>query len=149
MKHIYTIGFTKKNAERFFELLSKNNVKKIIDVRLNNSSQLAGFAKGEDLKYFLKKICNIDYIHEIDFAPTKELLNSYKKNNLSWEEYECVYRNIIEKRHLENYIKEKGEAFWVDSCLLCSEDTPEKCHRRLVAEIIKRVFIGIDEKDLI
>lgn len=128
---LYTIGFTKKSAEEFFELLKKNNVKKLIDVRLNNKSQLAGFAKGRDLEYFLKEIMDIEYSHRVEFSPSKELLDGYKKGSIPWEEYEDIYVDLIIRR---------GDVFQVnkddidDACLLCSEATPEHCHRRLLAE---------------
>ena len=76
---LYTIGFTKKNARKFFGLLKQAGVKKLVDIRINNSSQLAGFAKGGDLEFFMKEICNADYVHLTDLAPTKELLKDYQK----------------------------------------------------------------------
>ncbi|MCQ2965956.1 MAG: DUF488 domain-containing protein [Alphaproteobacteria bacterium] len=149
MKKIFTIGFTKKNAETFFELLKKNNVKKVIDVRLNNSSQLAGFSKGDDLCYFLKEIAKIDYIHMLEFAPTKEILDAYKKGTIDWKTYEQKYDLLMEKRHITTYITKKGEDFWKDTCLLCSEETPECCHRRLAAKKIISIFSELVEKDII
>ena len=90
---IYTIGFTKKNAEKFFTLLKNNQVKKVIDVRLNNVSQLAGFAKRDDLIFFLREMCNCEYEHIPDLAPTEEILKPYKKGEISWENYEEKFRN--------------------------------------------------------
>ena len=98
---LFTIGFTKKSAREFFELLSKANIKQIIDTRLNNKSQLAGFAKRSDLEYFLKKIGNIDYIHILDFAPTKEILDEYKKKKSSWEDYEKKFIQLMNERQIE------------------------------------------------
>ena len=82
---LYTIGFIKKSARVFFETLLKNNIKRLVDIRLNNTSQLAGFTKREDLRYFLEAIGNIEYIHLEKFAPSKELLNAYKKKLINWE----------------------------------------------------------------
>lgn len=149
MKKIFTIGFTKKNARKFFELLVNAPVRKVIDVRLNNSSQLAGFSKGEDLEFFLEKIGNIQYVHETIFAPTKELLDEYKKGKIDWKEYEKQYDCLMRKRRVSEYILEKGEAYWEGGCLLCSEDTPDNCHRRLAALEILAVYPNLDIKHLI
>ena len=136
MIKLYTIGFTEKSAETFFNLLQKNKVKKIVDTRINNVSQLAGFAKGSDLKFFAKEIGDIDYEHKIDFAPTKELLSKYRDEKLSWEEYEVEYLNLLDMRKVAQ--KTDIEKLH-ENCLLCSEHTPEKCHRRLLAEYLKHV----------
>jgi uncharacterized protein (DUF488 family) len=128
---IYTIGFTKKSAKEFFEALISHNVKKVIDIRLNNSSQLAGFTKGNDLKYFLKAIANIDYIYRPEYAPSKELLNEYKSKKVNWPEYEKRYSNILEARGV---LRNINYSMFDQSCLLCSEPSPDKCHRRLLAE---------------
>lgn len=131
---IYTIGFTKKNASSFFGMIAQSGVKRVVDVRLNNVSQLAGFAKKEDLKYFLKKICNIDYVHEPLLAPTKQMLDEYKKNGGNWDVYEARFSDLMAVRQIEkNVPKELVD----DSCLLCSEDKPHHCHRRIVAEYFK------------
>lgn len=131
---LYTIGFTKKTAEKFFTLLKNAGVKRIVDIRLNNASQLAGFAKGTDLKYFAKAILGAEYIHITDLAPTKELLKSYQDKETSWNGYVRIFSGILENRH----IKEKYKVEEFDkSCFLCTEDTPEQCHRRLVAEYFK------------
>ena len=132
---LYTIGFTKKTAEQFFELLRKHGVKRIVDVRLNNTSQLASFAKMPDLQYFLDKICAIGYEAVPDFAPTKELLSDYQHKKIDWLGYERVFRQLLEKRRVAD--KYKAEQF-DGCCLLCSEDTPEHCHRRLVAEYLRQ-----------
>lgn len=134
---LFTIGFTKKSANKFFELLKNNRVEALIDVRLNNVSQLAGFAKGEDLKYFLSEICNCKYFHEVTFAPTKELLSSYRSGKTSWQEYVKVFTQIMEERNVYSVFKSKYSSC-SKICLLCSEDTPEQCHRRLLAEEFKR-----------
>ena len=135
--NLYTIGFTKKNAETFFSLLKRNNVRKLIDVRLNNVSQLAGFTKQEDLKYFLRELCNIDYYHFEQFAPTEEILKRYKKKEISWKEYEEEFISLISKRQIEKLV---SLDLLSDACLLCSESTAENCHRRLVAEYFSRMF---------
>lgn len=131
--NIYTIGFTQKNAENFFGLLKKSNIKTLIDVRLNNVSQLAGFAKKDDLKFFLTELCGADYIHAPEFAPTKDILNGYKKGDMSWEVYEDKFLNLMARRSIEKSIK---PALLEDGCLLCSEHEPHFCHRRLVVEYL-------------
>jgi uncharacterized protein (DUF488 family) len=131
---LFTIGFTKKSAEQFFELLKKNAVKTLVDVRISNASQLAGYAKGKDLEYFVKQICNINYRHIVDFAPTKELLSDYRKETVSWEEYEKIYTELLKARKI---IQKYGVKQFDGSCFLCSEDTPEHCHRRLLSEFMK------------
>lgn len=138
---IYTIGFTKKTARKFFELLKNNGIDTLIDVRLNNTSQLAGFAKSPDIEYFLKEICDINYIHDSTFAPTDKLLKDYKNKSVSWEVYEQTFAEIMNLRQIEDYITNKYN-FLEDQniCLLCSEDIAEKCHRRLVAQYFARLF---------
>ena len=131
---LYTIGFTKKTAEKFFSLLKNAGVKRIIDIRLNNASQLAGFAKGADLKYFVKAILGAEYVHITDLAPTKELLKSYQDKETTWNGYVRVFSEILKSRR----INEKYNVDDFDNCcFLCTEDTPEQCHRRLVAEYFK------------
>tara|TARA_B110000196_G_C20944553_1_gene566253 strand:- start:398 stop:829 length:432 start_codon:yes stop_codon:yes gene_type:complete len=137
---IYTIGFTKSSAKDFFQRLRLSGTKKIIDTRLNNSSQLSGFAKGLDLKYFSKEICNIDYKHNLDFAPTKEILNSYRKKEIDWSSYEDKFNQLIASREIE--LTNKTDI--ADSCLLCSEDKPHNCHRRLVAEYLNKRWGNIE-----
>lgn len=130
---VFSIGFTEKPAEKFFSLIkSQSDIKTLVDVRLNNISQLAGFAKKNDLKYFLKELCNVDYVHLPDLAPTKEMLNPYKKGNVSWEVYEGNFLNLMAKRNIERIDKSVIK----DSCLLCSEHKPHHCHRRLVIEYL-------------
>ena len=136
---IYTMGFTKKSAEDFFGIISDNNIEILVDVRLNNQSQLAGFSKGRDLKFFLEKICGCGYSHEELFAPTKEILNGYKKKTISWDEYEYEYGELISQRKVETTFEDKYN-FYNNVLLLCSEPTPENCHRRLLAEYLKNEF---------
>ncbi|MBV6512662.1 MAG: hypothetical protein FMNOHCHN_02176 [Ignavibacteriaceae bacterium] len=140
MNNLYTIGFTEKTAEEFFTLLMKAGVKTLIDTRINTVSQLAGFAKKTDLPYFLKVIGNISYLHEPLFAPTKELLASYRNKELTWEEYEIIYINLIKERKVESLF---SVADLNDSCLLCSENLPDHCHRRLLADYLKHNLNGI------
>ena len=132
---LYTIGFTKKSAERFFNLLKENGVKQLVDVRINNSSQLAGFAKGKDLEFFTKEICHIPYKHIVEFAPSKELLDQCHKQEVTWKEYESIYIQLLKDRDI---LKCFGVKSFDGSCFLCSEDTPEQCHRRLLAEYLKK-----------
>jgi uncharacterized protein (DUF488 family) len=134
MKQIYTIGFTKKTAKEFFTKLKAAGVKRILDIRLNNSSQLAGFAKKDDLKYFLSQIDNIKYAHFVDLAPTKEILDSFKKKKIDWTEYERQFHKLMKSRKIELLMSNKIDD---GDCFLCSEDKPKHCHRRLVAEYLK------------
>lgn len=134
---LYTIGFTQKSARQFFELLSQNKIKKLVDIRLNNASQLAGFSKGTDLKYFLEQICNIEYNHIIALAPTKEILDNYKKKQITWAQYENSFNELLNQRNVNDVVKGSIGMDLDGVCLLCSESTPEKCHRRLVAEYLK------------
>ena len=142
---LFTIGFTKKKAEEFFKLIKKNNVKCLIDIRLNNVSQLAGFAKRDDLKYFLKQICNCEYRHMPEIAPTKEILDNYKKKQISWDEYIDSYNDLIKKRKIESKL---SLSELDNSCFLCSESTADMCHRRLAAEYLKKHFDTIKIKHL-
>lgn len=132
---IATIGFTKKNAEQFFSALQKSNVKRMLDVRLNNQGQLAGFSKRDDLAYFLKTILKIEYVHLSILAPTQEMLDAYKKAKGSWPEYEKRFLDLMAHREIERQL---DPASLNNGCLLCSEDKPHHCHRRLVAEYLKQ-----------
>ena len=133
---IYTIGFAQKTAKDFFTVLNKNKIECVIDVRLNNISQLAGFTKSKDLQYFLKTIINADYIHNINYAPTKEILDNYKKGKIDWKEYEILYRKLITERQIEKLFTKDSKKY-DNICLLCSESTSVNCHRRLLAEYLK------------
>lgn len=130
---IYTIGFTKKNAEVFFGLIQRSGAKRVVDVRLNNVSQLAGFAKREDLRFFLREICDVDYLHLPLLAPTQEMLDEYKKGGGDWSLYEKRFLDLMEARAIED---ELSPDVIDGGCLLCSEDKPHHCHRRLVAEYL-------------
>lgn len=130
---IFTIGFTKKSAQEFFELLRASGARRVIDVRLNNVSQLAGFAKRDDLAYFLRHICNMDYVHLPELAPTQELLDGYRKRRITWSEYEDRFLELMKQRRVEESVPRDLLA---EGCLLCSEHKPAHCHRRLVAEYL-------------
>ena len=138
---VYTIGFTKKSASDFFELLRASGAKRIIDVRLSNISQLAGFTKKDDLEYFLGKICRMQYVHLPELAPTREMLNSYRKSHRNWETYESEFLDLMEQRRIE---KMRIRRTIANGCLLCSEDKPDQCHRRLVAEYLQRSWGDLD-----
>jgi len=142
---LFTIGFTQKSAEKFFSLLCDAGVKRIVDVRLNNTSQLAGFAKKDDLRYFLKKICHIDYIHLPDLAPTQEILNEFKKNKGDWAVYQKNFVALLKDRCVE---RSASETIRDNDCLLCSEDTPKHCHRRLIAEYLQNKWGNLELKHL-
>ncbi|MBW1737857.1 MAG: DUF488 domain-containing protein [Deltaproteobacteria bacterium] len=132
---IYTIGFTKKSAEKFFNALRKARIKRLIDVRLNNSSQLAGFTKRDDIEFFLKELCDAEYVHKPMLAPTKEILDGYKKKKISWQDYERRFMALMANRKMQEVIGK--DLFEIPTILLCSEPKPDKCHRRLVAEYLR------------
>jgi uncharacterized protein (DUF488 family) len=137
---IFTIGFTKTSAEGFFSRLMKSGAKKLVDVRLNNVSQLAGFAKKNDLQYFTKQICGLGYAHETKLAPTQDILDEYKKNGGAWDIYENKFLELMAKRHIEDIDRRQLDG----SCLLCSEDKPHHCHRRLVAEYLRNKWSDVE-----
>jgi uncharacterized protein (DUF488 family) len=132
---IYTIGFTKKPAKKFFELLRGSGARRVVDVRLNNVSQLAGFAKRDDLSYFLQAICGVDYVHVPELAPPQDLLDAYKKHGATWAVYETEFLELMRERRIEETIQPDLVS---GGCLLCSEDEPHRCHRRLVAEYLEK-----------
>jgi uncharacterized protein (DUF488 family) len=139
--NVFTIGFTQKKAQQFFELLLKSGVRRVIDTRLNNASQLAGFSKRDDLAYFLKTIGDIEYIHMPELAPTKDILDAYKKQKGDWQTYETKFIDLINKRQIEKVLSPE----LVDGgCLLCSEAKPHHCHRRLVAEYLNNKWGNVD-----
>lgn len=131
---IFTIGFTKKSASTFFSKLRQSGAKRVVDVRLNNVSQLAGFAKKNDLEFFLREICRMDYVHVPDLAPTQPMLDEYKKQKGEWSAYEAKFLGLMRERQIEKRIDPVTVA---EGCLLCSEEKPHHCHRRLVAEYLK------------
>ena len=131
---IHTIGFTKKNARTFFSKLTDSAVERIIDVRLNNVSQLAGFAKRDDLEFFLEAVAGIAYLHLPELAPTKDLLDGYKNKTIDWDTYEKQYITLLDSRNAEQSVSREVLG---NACLLCSEAEPTNCHRRLLAEYLQ------------
>jgi uncharacterized protein (DUF488 family) len=143
---LFTIGFTRKSAREFFSALKKAGVRRVLDVRLNNNSQLAGFSKKEDLCYFLKEIGGIDYVHLPDLAPTQNMLEAYKKHKGDWNVYEAQFLELMARREIEKKLRPE----WLqDGCLLCSEHLPHHCHRRLIAEYLSAKWGGIITKHLV
>jgi uncharacterized protein (DUF488 family) len=138
---LFTIGFTKKSARRFFELLRKSGARRVVDVRLNNVSQLAGFAKKDDLAWFLEEICGIGYVNRPELAPTQQMLAAYRKERGDWRTYETRFLALMRDRRIEETVPREIIA---ESCLLCSEDTPHRCHRRLVAEYLAQHWGDVD-----
>lgn len=137
---LYTIGFTRKSAEVFFTTLARAGVARVVDVRLNNVSQLAGFSKKNDLAYFLRAIGGIDYLHLPELAPTQALLDEYKKLKGDWAVYATGFRQLMVERQIEATV---AREVLDGGCLLCSEATPEHCHRRLVAEYLSERWGGV------
>lgn len=140
MIETFTIGFTKKSAEQFFTKLQAAGVKRLLDVRLNNSSQLAGFAKRDDLQFFLKALGGIEYQHVPELAPTKDILDAYKKHGGDWTVYEREFMELMAKRSIETQLT---ESMFDGSCLLCSEHLPKLCHRRLIVEYLDANWKGV------
>src|SRR5262249_17944325 len=143
---IYSIGFTQKTAEKFFGILKQYSIKQLLDIRLNNVSQLAGFAKKNDLQYFLREICGAQYLHEPLLAPTQEILDEYKKEKGSWSVYETKFLRLMEERGIESRL-DRG-IFSVPTVMLCSEPTAEHCHRRLVLEYLQQRWEGVTIRHL-
>lgn len=137
---IYSIGFTQKNASQFFGALKAHGIERLLDVRLNNTSQLAGFAKQSDLPYFLKEICGAEYEHEPLLAPTQEILDAYKKRKGDWDVYTAAYLKLIRDRKVESALSRNS--FQKRTVLLCSEATAEHCHRRLALEYLQAHWDG-------
>ena len=142
---ISTIGFTQKPARHFFYLLMQSDARRVVDVRLNNGSQLAGFAKKDDLAFFLGELCGMEYIHLPALAPTKELLDDYRKRRCKWAAYEDRFIALMRERRIEATVPKEIVA---DGCLLCSEDKPHRCHRRLVAEYLKQHWGNVEIEHL-
>lgn len=143
---MFTIGFTKKSAEDFFSKLKRSGARRIVDVRLNNVSKLAGFAKRNDLQFFLREICGMDYVHLPDLGPTQDILDEYKKNKGDWSVYEQKFLDLMRRRQIEKKI---DRAVIADGCLLCSEEKPHHCHRRLVAEYLKSHWGDIEVSHIV
>jgi uncharacterized protein (DUF488 family) len=142
---IYTIGFTKKSAQEFFDTLKRNSIKQIIDIRLNNVSQLAGFTKRENIEYFLRELCDIDYRHLGFLAPTREIRDKYARTK-DWDTYAGEYMQLLDSRRVLDKLK-RG-SFRRETCLLCSEASPEHCHRRLVTQYLEDRWGDIEVRHL-
>lgn len=142
---LFTIGFTQKTAQEFFTSLKDAGVRRVVDVRLNNNSQLAGFSKKEDLAYFLKEIADIEYVHLPELAPTQNILDAYKKHKGDWGVYEKQFLDLMARRQIEKVVRPD---LLDHGCLLCSEHLPHHCHRRLVAEYLNAKWGGIRTKHL-
>ena len=134
---IFTIGFTKTSAANFFGRLKDAGVQKLIDVRLNNTSQLAGFAKAADLEYFLQEISGIAYLPEPMLAPTQDIIDGWRKEKRPWEEFEARFKGLMAERRIETHLTPE---VLEGACLLCSEDKPHNCHRRLVLEYLEETW---------
>jgi uncharacterized protein (DUF488 family) len=143
---LFTIGFTRTSAEHFFARLSRAKVRTLVDVRLNNVSQLAGFAKKDDLRYFAASICGIGYDHRPELAPTQEMLDAYRKGEGKgdWPAYARRFRDLIARRNIEAIDRSALDG----ACLLCSEDKPHHCHRRLVAEYLRDTWGDVEIEHL-
>lgn len=139
---IHTIGFTKKSAEEFFERLRQAGIQRLIDVRLRNTSHLSGFAKRDDLEYFLNRILDVDYVHEPLLAPTDDLLDAYRNEDITWKEYEDDFRALMHERAIDRHLDRA--LFKKPVVLLCSEAKPDRCHRRLVAEELADSWGDVD-----
>ena len=154
---LYTIGFTKKTAATFFDLLRTSGAKRVVDVRLHNTSQLSRFAHGDDLPYLLQRICRMQYIHAPDLAPTKTLLDGYRGGDIDWEVYERDFLALLDQRRISTegirptggrLITQRLKATIANSCLLCSEHEPDQCHRRLVAEYFQQHWGDVEIEHL-
>ncbi len=139
---IYSIGFTQRTAEQFFGALSHAGVRRLLDVRLNNTSQLAAFAKRDDLQFFLRELCGAAYEHEPLLAPTQPMLDAYKKRKGAWTEYEREFLALMRERRIEHRIARAS--FNTPTALLCSEFTAENCHRRLVMEYLAEAWGDVE-----
>jgi uncharacterized protein (DUF488 family) len=142
---LFTIGFAETNAEHFFTSLRDAGVKRVVDVRLNNTSQLAGFSKKEDLRFFLRSVAGIEYVHIPELAPTQDILDTFKKHKGSWEVYEQEFNALMAKREIEKVLSRETADL---ACLLCSEKKPHHCHRRLVADYLQKHWGDVFTKHL-
>ena len=143
---VYTIGFAGKSAETFFTSLVKHGVRKVIDIRLSNVSQLAGFTKKNDLKYFLKVIAGIEYEYLPQLSASKELMTGFRQGKIAWKDYETTYLALLEERQVLKTLKPEN---FNRACLLCSEEKPDHCHRRLAAEWLKGKWEGVEIKHIL
>ena len=138
---VCTIGFTQTTAADFFGKLRRYGIRRLVDVRLNNVSQLAAFAKRDDLSFFLKELCGAEYLHEIRLAPTQEMLDAYKKQKGSWDVYASLFLDLMRERRIERELN--PDLFDVPTALLCSEPTADYCHRRLVVEYLQEKWSDV------
>ena len=143
---LFTIGFTGKSAEKFFELLQNSKATRVIDIRINRTSQFAGFAKEQDLKYFLPKLAGMDYLVREDLAPDKDLLASYRNKELNWDLFSQNYRKLLDER---GALPSLSLAEIENSVLLCSENEPEKCHRTILANLLVQIHPTLKVKNLV
>jgi len=143
---VFSVGFTKKSAGEFFEKLREAGVKRVVDVRLNKVSQLAGFSKRDDLKYFLKTILDVEYFEAPLLAPTQEMLDEYKKKKGSWDAYERDFLELTKERKIED---KTDPSILAGGRLLCSEETPHYCHRRLVLEYLQKRWGNLSIKHIV
>jgi uncharacterized protein (DUF488 family) len=139
---VYSIGFTKKTAADFFTALRQAEIRRLLDIRLHNASQLAGFTKRDDLPFFLKELCGADYRHEPLLTPTPDLLEGYRKKRISWQEYEPRFLALLAERAVEKKLDRK--LFQIPTVLLCSEATATRCHRRLILEYLQEKWGGLE-----
>ncbi|WP_370327554.1 DUF488 family protein [Euzebya sp.] len=133
MTTLYTIGFTRSSAEDFFGRLRDAGVTRLLDIRLNNRSQLAGFSKAGDIEFFLRELVGADYEHRPDLAPTQDLLKGYRGGDVGWEPFADAFLDLMAERRIEESDRTRFEG---GAVLLCSEPTADRCHRRLVAEYL-------------
>lgn len=139
---IFTIGFTQKSAETFFSILKQNSINCVIDIRLHPGGQLAGFSKKEDLRFFLKELLGCEYIHDVRLSPSEELFRKYRADH-DWEAYETALTDLLRGRDIPGFL-DRRMFEQKNCCLLCSEATPEKCHRRLIADILAEAWGDVE-----
>ena len=139
---VYSIGFAGKSAEEFFGLLKDERITKLVDVRLNNVSQLTGFTKKKDLEYFLRELCGAEYVHALELAPTKEIFDDYRAKKITWDQLEARYRDLLRERNVEAVLDRR--IVEGPSVFLCSEASPAQCHRRLALEYLQEKWGGFD-----
>jgi len=144
--NLYTIGFTGKSAQRFFTLLGDSNAARLIDIRINRTSQLAGFAKEQDLNFLIPQLTSMEYVVREDLAPTKDLLASYRKKEISWNQFAENYECLLRDRARHNSLSRE---YFSNSVLLCSENEPEQCHRTLLANVLSERFPSLEIINLI
>jgi uncharacterized protein (DUF488 family) len=139
---LYTIGFTRTSAARFFGALGLAGVRRLLDVRLRNTSQLAGFAKRDDLAFFVAELLDGEYQQEPLLAPTAELLTAYRGRQLDWPSYSTAFVNLLVERQIEQHLPR--HLFAGPTALLCSEASADRCHRRLAAEHLAAIWDDLE-----